>query len=210
MQYTRKQITSYLRKHHSASVPELSRVLNLTVGNIRHHIRDLEDQSIIEAVGKLPIKGRGRPTNLYTLTENAVDHNLDGIVEVLLELLVKETTPGETNDRYTQIAESMTGGFQSGAANPVQLLNQVVAWLNDHHYQARWEASPSGPRVILEHCPYSTIPSKDPVLCRIDKEILSHLVGVPMEQAIKRSHTPQGTHQCVFASKTGLHPETDL
>ena len=200
MQYTRKQIISYLRSHHTASIPELSRVLNLTVGNIRHHIKALEDQQIIKQVGNLPIKGKGRPIKIYTLTKEAEDHNLDGLADVLMKILVSKSM-GDSKENLENVAKEMTKKFQGGTTS-IQRLNQVIQWLDERNYQAHWEASPTGPRVIIDHCPYSAIQPDNPEICQIDNAMISKLLGIPVRQTCKRRFDHQEPKQCIFALQT--------
>jgi len=54
MQLTRKQIIDFLNTNHTATAVELSRALNVTAANIRHHISELIQQEIIEEIGNLP------------------------------------------------------------------------------------------------------------------------------------------------------------
>jgi predicted ArsR family transcriptional regulator len=198
MQYTRKQIIGYLKTHHSASIPELSQVLNLTVGNIRHHIETLASENVVEALGSLPNTGRGRPTRLYGLTKGTLDQNLEPLSSSLLQLLIKETPKTNIQQRVSQVAQTMIGDLEP-PPNIVQRLNQVIQWLNEHHYQARWEASPGGPRVILGHCPYAAIQKSNPEMCLIDNAILSQLIGLPMERRRHQERNAPGTMHCVFS-----------
>jgi predicted ArsR family transcriptional regulator len=193
MQFTRKQIISYLTTNHIASVPELSQALNLTVGNIRHHIKELEGQEIVEEIGNLPPQGRGRPTKLYCLSKGALEHNLDFLINVLLRFNTQE----DEETRYKKIANQMIGEFDY-FPQVIQRLNQVMDWLNEHNYQARWEASPTGPRVIFGYCPYAAILDTNPEMCKIDTALVSQLTGAAMEQQSKLERSPQGTRQCIF------------
>jgi len=197
MQFTRKQIIKYIKSHQTASIPELSRVLNLTVGNIRHHIKELEGQEIIQESGNLPIKGKGRPIKFYALTKEAEDHNLDGLADILIKVLIGNKSRGDSEDCLKMIAKGMKGDFQSDMGS-IQKLNQVVSWLDERHYQAHWEASPTGPRIIIDHCPYSAIQPKNPELCQMDAAILSELTGKSVRHISKRSNNYQEPKQCVF------------
>jgi predicted ArsR family transcriptional regulator len=200
MQYTRKQIISYLKTHHTASIPELSQILNLTTGNIRHHIETLESENIVEALGRLPLTGRGRPTKLYGLTNEALDDNLENLSSSLLRLLIKETPETSLQERVSQVAQTMIGELEQ-SLNMVQRLNQVVQWLNEHHYQARWEASPDGPRIFLGQCPYAAIRQHNIEMCLIDRAILSELTGLSMDRRSHREGNTSGSTHCVFSAK---------
>jgi predicted ArsR family transcriptional regulator len=200
MQFTRKQIIDYLHNHHIASVPEISQALNLTLGNIRHHIKELVTQYVVEEVGNLPAKGRGRPTKLYCLSKGALNHNLEFLIESLLKIMQAGATSEIRHTVFDQIAQKMIGDREF-KSSPIQRLNQAIQWLSDRHYQARWEASPTGPRVILGYCPYVAILDTNPEMCQIDTRLVSQLCGNEMDQVARLERGPKGAHQCVFVAK---------
>jgi predicted ArsR family transcriptional regulator len=200
MQITRKQIIDYLNSNHTATAVELSRALNVTAANIRHHIVELIQQEIVEEVGNLPTRGRGRPTKLYCLSKGALDHNLDFLADILLQIITGDKSKDRYHDQFNRIAQQMIGDFQP-PARVIQRLNQVIQWLNDNNYQARWEASPNGPRVILGYCPYVAILDTNPEMCQIDTALVSQLVGSPMEQQTKLERSSLGIRQCIFTAK---------
>jgi len=195
MQYTRKQIIEHLRKHQAATVPVLSRSLNLTLGNIRHHIKELQEQRVVEEIGNLPVNGRGRPTKIYGLSKGALEHNLNGLAEVLLDKLFEDQY--DALGSIQDLGERLAQDFQKHP-NLIQNLNHAVEWLNKQHYLARWEASATGPRVILGHCPYYSILETHPEMCRVDAVLVSRLVGVEMEQKEKISRVGKGGVGCVY------------
>ena len=200
MQLTRKQIMQYLREKHYATANELSRTLNVTPANIRHHLGELKAQDIIEYFGKIPSKGRGRPTGLYRLSNNFIDNNLVQLSATLLNSLLANRSSERTHQMH-QIAKKMLGEL---AINPnlFQRLNEAIKWLNDRHYKSRWEASPTGPRVILGFCPYVPIIETNPEICSLDCELISQLIQLPVIQIEKLEHSPNGSRQCIFISET--------
>jgi predicted ArsR family transcriptional regulator len=66
------------------------------------------------------------------------------------------------------------------------------------HYQARWEAGAEGPHIILGHCPYAVIIENHPELCKMDKAILSGLLGGQVEQLAKLEEGAGGLPFCAF------------
>jgi len=194
MQITRQQIIAYLQAHQTATAKDLSQSLSVTAANIRHHLQKLEQQGVIEEVGLLPPQGRGRPTRVFSLATRATEHNLDHLAIALLQLFLS-IDPQEGSVR--RIAKQMLGQFElpSGA---IQRLTAAIQWLDDHHYRARWEASPSGPRIILGACPYLAILDSAPQVCQVDASLISQITGLPMRQTSRLERDPTGSHQCVF------------
>ncbi len=199
MQVTRQQIIAYLQAHQIATAKALSQSLNVTAANIRHHLQKLEQQGVIEEVGLLPSQGRGRPTRVFSLTTQAAEHNLDQLATALLQLLL---AANEREGSASRIAEQMLQNFEL-PAGAIQRLTAAVRWLNAHHYRARWEASPSGPRLILGACPYLAILESAPQICQVDASLISQLTGLSMAQISRLERDPRGSHQCVFERKPG-------
>jgi predicted ArsR family transcriptional regulator len=200
MQLTRKQIIQYLRENHYATANELSKSLNVTPANIRHHLSDLFKQGAIEYFGKILPQGRGRPTRLYRLSNAYLDNNLAHLSAILLRTILDDLSNEQTNQMY-HIAKKMLGEFDINP-NLFHRLNKAIKWLNDRHYKSRWEASPTGPRVILGFCPYIPIIESNPEICRLDRELISLLIQLQVTQIEKMERSPTGPRQCIFISDT--------
>ena len=94
----------------------------------------------------------------------------------------------------------MLFGQVPGAKNTLQRLNQIVQRLNEMKYRARWEASPTGPRLIFHHCPYASVLAENPELCQMDVAALSVLLGAPVEQIAQLERDSKGVTRCIFAA----------
>lgn len=199
MQYTRKQIIDYISTHQTATVSELSHQLSLTITNIRHHVKELESQHVLEEIGTLPGDGRGRPTKLYALSKGIQVHNTFELSTVLLKLLKKNGKRSGRNDQelFQSIAEELIGAYEQHPTQ-IQRLNRAIQWLNEHNYRARWEASAIGPKMIFEHCPYRVVQEQFPEICQLGVALISKLTGFdPQFINFQRLESP-GTTQCLF------------
>ena len=198
MQHTRQQIIDYLQANRMATSIEMSHVLLVTAANIRHHLGFLIESGLVQEVGKEPVRGRGRPTKLYSLTENALKHNLDGLASALLNTLSKDRS--DTNDTLSQAAVHLLGEYPTSSNAHIQL-NWAVEKLNQLKYQASWEASPNGPKIILRNCPYALILSEHPELCNLDAALLAKLLNKTFEQSAKLKRSPDGSPHCAFITQ---------
>jgi len=203
MQLTRQQIIDYLQTNRLATSIEMSRALQVTAANIRHHLKVLESTGLVRVIGEQPGQGRGRPKLLYCLTENALKQNLAGLAGALLQTVFGE--PSSSTSQLTQIAARLLGDY-SPAENMHVRLSQAIERLNQLLYQASWEASPKGPRVIFRNCPYAAILNEYPLLCSLDEELLSLLLGYPVHQTAKLERTPDGAPHCAFIGADGSNP----
>ena len=198
MQSTRRRILNYLENHPPASAQTISRALRMTVANIRHHMKRLADDNLIEIVQKAPVPGRGRPTLLYGLTHRAAKGDLRQLTTALWLELLKDLSEEEANRHLHRLAARILGTEGDSGGSLTQRLYSAVRQLRSLDFNARWEARADAPLVILEHCPFAALRFQLPEICALDKEILSILLGQPVEQIAARDPMPGGQTHCTF------------
>jgi len=197
----RLKILGHLRRYQTASVSELSRVLGVTGANIRHHIAILDSNELIEIVGQRR-DGRGRPLNMYGLSQKMLGDGLDELASGLLETWLIGVDDRAQQARLRSVAERLAGkNDQEGERSVPQRLAQAINRLNELHYQARWEASAAGPRLILGHCPYSAIILNHPELCQMDAYLLETQLNLLVDQTEKLQLSTKGLPFCAFLIK---------
>ncbi|MBE3039038.1 MAG: helix-turn-helix domain-containing protein [Chloroflexi bacterium] len=193
---TRLRILAHFRKHQTASVRELSRFLGMTGANIRHHLAVLESNDLIEIVGQRK-EGRGRPLHVYGLSRRVLGDGLDKLAGTLLDIWLGGAADERQEAGLRSVAEQLAG--VTDVKVPVmKRLARAVERLNELHYQARWEASAAGPRLILGHCPYVAIVADHPELCRMDAFLLETRLGSSVEQTAKLQLSDKGLPFCAF------------
>ena len=198
MQNSRQQILKYLRDYKMGSALDVSRALHMTTANVRHHFSILKNQGLIEEIGSRRSKNPGRPTKLFGLPADVLDNNINALATALL----KSFLAGRNLDsKFTILINHLfPDQYTDGGKNSsLQQLNQLIQRLNHANYQARWEASPTGPRVILGHCPYAAILPNHPELCQMDRFFLSQQLSSSIKQIAKLERNPQGSSYCVFS-----------
>ena len=126
MQNTRQQILAYLEEKPAAAPNEISRALHMTAANARHHLGLLVEEGFIEVIGKRGAKGRGRPARLYVLAHQAMETNIDRLVEALLQLLLRDSASGQP---FQALIPILFGKIPP-ASNTLQRLNQAVQKFN--------------------------------------------------------------------------------
>ncbi len=195
-QTTNNKILEHIRKYQTATVKELSTSMRLSGADIRHHLATLEINDQIEIVGARQ-EGRGRPRQVYGLSQRVLGDGLDTLSDKLLAIWEEETTPNELEDRWRSLANKLAGSIDLNL--PImRRVNNTVTRLNRLHYQARWEASVVGPRLILGHCPYSAIITEHPQLCLMDAFLLERNLGSSVGQTAKLQLNDKGLPFCAF------------
>jgi predicted ArsR family transcriptional regulator len=195
---TRLRILDYLRRQQTASARELGIAFSMTNANIRHHLEILESNGLIEMIGQSQ-QGRGRPSNVYSLSRQVLGDGLDSLAGAMLEVWIRGISDVDRETALRSIAENLAGKSSKQSAGLLTLrLADLVERLNSLHYQARWEAGTSGPRVFLGHCPYAAVIEKYPELCRVDAYLLEHFIGFPAVQVNKLQQNAKGVLFCLF------------
>lgn len=199
MQSTRQHILDYLRVQRSASAQELGLVFGMTRANLRHHLKRMQAESVVEIITERPSQRRGRPEQLYALSDKAQPANMDALAHVLLDELASPLPAKRGSTRLKHLAKRLLGNAPNPVGQISQRLVNAVRRLDALGYRARWEARPGGPEIVLGQCPYSSIIAQHPELCQMDTQLLKNLVGEDLKQISKLEPGPEGLPQCVFA-----------
>jgi predicted ArsR family transcriptional regulator len=199
---TRLLILDYLRKQQAASVNELSRSLNMTGANIRHHLAVLEANDLIEIISQRQ-DGRGRPVNVFCLSRRVLGDGLDGLAGAMIDVWSRNMPQPAQEAGLQAIARRLSGKSPSLLESPLpRRLTRMIDRLNELQYQARWEAGLHGPTIILGHCPYAAIIASYPELCCMDAYLLEDWTGLSIEQTHKLQTSTKGVPFCAFQVPT--------
>lgn len=193
---TRFRILDHIRKYQTTSVRELSTLMGMSGANIRHHLASLESNDLIEIVG-MRKEGRGRPRQVYGLSRRVLGDGLDKLSGNLFDLWLSGVPDDKREMNLRSLAERMAGNSEPNLPVMKRVI-LLVARLNELHYQARWEASSAGPRLILGHCPYAAIIADHPELCQMDAFLLETRLGPFVEQTTKLQLSDKSLPFCAF------------
>ncbi len=208
MKTARQRILDYLQVKGAATSLEISRALHLTTANIRRHLSILLEEGALEVAGTRPGSPRGRPARVFTLSRQASAHHLDGLAGALLDEIAASLPPPQRQAMLRKLAARLAAGDRPPARSFTQRLTQAIPRLNEMNYQARWEARPEAPRLILGHCPYAAILPAHPELCQMDAALLEEMLASPVVQVARLERTPGGLPQCIFRIQLQLKEKT--
>ncbi len=196
---TREHILRHLKRHPGATVRELAQSLGMTPANVRHHLSYLETQGLVTArpTSDDTPPQRGRPAKRYYLTAKAFPVHLEPLTRALLEHLRSLNIP------LTALCPFFCG--REPPQGPLrQRLKTVLAFFQERAYHPRWEARREGPHILFDQCPYGLLSEDYPELCELDREVLSHLLGVPVEPVQVGPTQPI----CIFALQVHQNPSS--
>jgi predicted ArsR family transcriptional regulator len=188
MQETRQQILEILEKHAEVTVNSLVAELRkrrgdfITPVTVRHHLSELLNQNLIIQVEPQHRNSRGRPQHVYVLTELARDflpHNYQLLAINLLTELSDQLPASKVNVILEGVADRMCGGLGIALDTPLPArLDEVVAYLNQQGYNARWEDHPEGFVLYTANCPYHHVVKTSRALCEMDMRLVTSLLGI--------------------------------
>jgi predicted ArsR family transcriptional regulator len=202
MKTSRQRLLEYIQNHRIVTSRELSRALKMTAANARHHLSILEEQGLVEVVGERPPRGRGRPARLFSLSAQALGHGLHELSAALLDELLSEKGDSQGQETLDRIAQRLVGSKAEDESDGslTRRLYHGIQRLNELGYQAHWEAHAEGPQVILGRCPYASLLSDHPELCRMDAALLEELLEIQAVQTAKLAVDRNGERFCMFAT----------
>jgi predicted ArsR family transcriptional regulator len=202
MQETRQHILNILRRRGSATVDEIVAELAQTRGSIthvtvRHHLSKLKDENLITSEQRNRTT-RGRPQLVFLLTTQgnaAFPNNYQQLAQGLIETLATSLDSKQVNVIFEGLANSMANAANIRSDRLEERLSEVVVYLNEHGYDARWESIQHGYMLHTYNCPYHHVHTKENVLCGMDMTLISKLLGVVPRLA---SHMTEGAQSCSY------------
>jgi predicted ArsR family transcriptional regulator len=195
---TRQKILAILEKQQVLTSKELSQNLGFTRANILHHLAILDADHLIETIGQRK-SARGRPENLYGLSRQALGNDLVGLSSVLIEHALEDMKQTERSNYLRNLARRYRALIPDTHTNSFSnMLSQMIQYLNQMHYHARWEASASGALLVFNHCPYWALIDNHPELCLLDKYLLEEWTKREIAQVSKLQKQDRHLPQCSF------------
>jgi predicted ArsR family transcriptional regulator len=200
VQTVRNHIVEILKENGTATVAELAEQLGMAQVSVRHHLDILVGEDLVESAGVRRRNGAGRPSQVYSLTPEASKlfpqrHQVlaNEMVSAIKTLLPAEEVRGV----FLRLADKTAQN--APAARPDQpledRLDQVVDFLSQKGYTARWEVTDGHFRLYTCNCPYSGVSDQHPEVCEMDQALIQRLVP---EELRRESRIADGAPRCAY------------
>lgn len=204
---TKQDILTLLLKQGEANAQALAETLNISPQAIRRHLKDLQDEGLIqhEAVQA----GMGRPNYLYRLSKAGRDQfpeRYDNFAMSLLDTLAASIDKAQFNDILRKQWERKAleyrervgnGSLQERVAQLVELRKAEGYMAEYHAVESKPPESAGSQYVITEYnCAISHIAESFPTICGHELEMF----GLALEGCkVERTHwMVEGEHQCGY------------
>lgn len=190
---TRGQIVELLRRK-TRTVNELSKILEVTDNAVRAHLRALEDERLVTAVGIQP--SVRKPNTVFGLTAKAevmFARAASPVLKATLSVLAEREGQQALLPLLREVGERMADLHRNAVAGKsfparVRYASQVLTELGGI---PRLEVCEGGHLLHVGACPFGEIAACHPASCQALESLLSVLLGVPVAEQCQRGDRPR-------------------
>lgn len=198
---TRQQVMTLLRKQGPLSANELAKALGITDIAVRRHLNTLERDQMLSV--HTVRQAMGRPTYIYSLTEQAEDVFPKHYADITLELLqdLEEMHGTEVIDELFERREARLVKKYKERMNADEPLEDLVAQLSkiqeERGYMAEWRTDEDGSRYVLtEHnCPIHSVAQHYTQACDSELSLFQKVLGAEVKQLECKA---KGGQRCIY------------
>lgn len=202
---TRNEILHMLKHQGSLTVSEMAGQLQITEMAVRRHLNTLERDNLIQS--KMVRQAMGRPTNVYSLTEEAEHlfprHYHDFALDFLQDI---EEMEGDEKIQhlFRRREERMSDQYKKEIKGDTleQRIQQLAMIQNEKGYMVEIEKDPETGNYIFKeyNCPISQVAKEYKHACDCELTLFKKVLRADIEQ---RECISQGKEKCVYIIKNG-------
>ena len=191
---SRGRIVSLLRQE-PKTVNELAEALGMTDNGVRSHLLSLERDGLVKQGGFQ--RAMRKPPTEYVLTaaaEELFPKPYDAVLNALIAVLKEEMSKGRLETILREVGQAVAasararGDLESRVGNAVRVLRSLGG-------APRLENENGHLFIRSKACPLAAIVSEHPEVCALAEELVSQIVGVPVQEHCMH----QGSPSCCFA-----------
>ncbi|MDP4690482.1 MAG: winged helix-turn-helix transcriptional regulator [Candidatus Nanopelagicales bacterium] len=171
-----------------ATAAELAVVLGLSPTVVRRHLESLVADGYARAgdhrpYGPTPVRGRGRPARVFTLTDegsHVFNVAYDDLALSALDYLNAHFGADSVRNFARLRAESLVQRHIASVASsedPRVRLTLLAEGLTVEGYAATTAETEAGPQLCQHHCPVRHVADRYPQLCEAETEAFGQLLG---------------------------------
>ncbi len=206
---TRRDIYLLVRQRDDGmTAAEVASAVDLHANVARHHLQKLAAAGHLKVVVARPTSGAGRPSKRYSSTQQDIQLTFpvrrDDLLGTLLGRALSRLPHSEAQDLAEEVGReyglALADSIEPGSAH--RSLEAAVAAIADaltsYGFQARAEGAAGELRIVSEGCPFGQAAVEHPVLCAIDRGLVSGmLIGLHGERSPRLSGSvPMGDAVC--------------
>jgi DeoR family suf operon transcriptional repressor len=194
----RAAILTALKRAQRLTATELAQRLGASLNAVRHHLKELETESLVAYERER--RGVGAPVFAYRLTpagEGLFPRRYEGTLMQVLDQVVeregRSAAAALLSSQFDALAERLEPLLAH--ASPDARLELVTRALADEGFMAEWEDAGAGPALVEHNCAILAVAERFPEVCEAERRFLSATLGAAVE---RRSHIVSGCGACRY------------
>lgn len=197
-----KGMIDFMRREGAVTISRLVEEMGVTATAVRQRLQRLMAEGLVER--RAERKMRGRPSHRYSLTEKgerAAGTNFADMAVVLWEEIKNADGPQVRRGLLKRIADRLVQRYRGEVSGDtlgdrMQSLSQLMA---DREVPFEVNSSPERPVLTALACPYPELAKLDRSVCKIEKLMLSEILGEDLRLSECRL---DGANCCTFTPST--------
>lgn len=194
---TRRDILQLLKERGEATATALSKAMGISRVAVHHHLDWLKEMHWVSA--RVERKGRGRPAEVFFLTEQAQEkffpRRYDVLATVMLNEVAAELGEEHVQKLFRRYRQWLLEGFENRKASLSEKVKALADFLAKEGYLARWEETGDGFLVTLLNCPIAQVAKRFQEACSSELEMLEEILEAPVT---RRCHQVAGDFCCSY------------
>ncbi|HEX5387210.1 MAG TPA: helix-turn-helix domain-containing protein [Gemmatimonadales bacterium] len=198
----RRAILVELKHAQPLSAKELAGKLGVSLNGVRHHLKELEADGLIQY--QRQHRGVGAPVFAYRLSAEAealfprrYEATLFELLDHMVEREGRAAAVRMLEAHYADLAHRLK--TELADAPPARRLEAVARTLADEGYMTEWQAAAPTEHAsgtLTEHnCAIQSVAERFPELCAAEARFLEDVLGAPVD---RRAHILEGCTACEY------------
>src|SRR3990172_2777202 len=195
-----------LKRGHPLTAKLLAEKLGVSANAIRHHLKELEAESLI-AYGREQ-RGVGAPTYAYRLSEagealfpRAYEEMLTQLLERVADKAGRQAAVELFEDHYRELTRTVRA--QLDGAGESERVDLVTRLMNEQGYMAEWQESADAFRLAEHNCAIRAVAERFPEVCAAEEKFLRDVLGAAVE---RRTHIASGCNAREYSITFAARP----
>jgi DeoR family suf operon transcriptional repressor len=187
-----------LKRARGSTAKDLASRLNVSLNAVRHHLKELETQALIEYERRH--QGVGAPAFVYRLTPTAealfprrYEATLNELLNHVVEREGRAGAVSVLEARYASLTRRLQGEL-AGLA-PTERLAAVARLLTEEGYMAEASATTSDGILVEHNCAVQAGAERFPEICAAEARFLAAVLGAEVD---RREHILSGCSACEY------------
>ncbi len=194
----RGSILIELKRDGVLSAKSLAARLGLSLNAIRHHLRELEAEAVIDH--EREARGVGAPTFNYRLTDRGgalfparYEAALTEVLDHLVSSGARDQAVESLNVHYRELGSRLTAELAGAPAE--QRVARVVRVLRDEGYMTVWDGGDGEGTLTAHNCAMRAVAQQFPEICEAERNFLTEVLSADVT---RHDHMLAGCSACEY------------